>query len=473
MKVVSVVMEDAVGFYTARNLPGGGGQDGRGTDWRRRMVYRVVLRSPLPPCKVHAQRSGAYTAKVAIQFGIVNEMSLYPQGAVGETEKIRCNVRAIDAVTGGNSLEDVCVEVLPGVPKGEGVGAYEWAGLRGGKGCCEVRLHMDSMPAQGRQIWLEVAIENPVDRPLYAMPLVFGPIGLHADEKAAELTGDEILLFYRPLQTGVFGEAPLLVQEQPELAIPGKIWDSALFASGAALDLIRQDREKSQWTILDLSSGTGVCGLWLAVVLSVLGRDERGVWRPSCLVILSDLEESLTVMHRNREAVRNRLDSTRVSVDVRRIRWGEMSDLKMRKTAEDVEDDGGPEDISAEGVGRPDLVIACDLVYEPEYLLPLAHTFIDLCCAKDGGCVLIGYKQRGLSAVEKDALWRLFGRCFTSVEPVIGDNIRATALDPERGPTAQHCGIELWLLSRPKSRDDALAALSEAVAAGHAETGLD
>lgn len=486
-------------FYTRDNLPPDTCDSTTTTDdaaredgsWMRRMVYRLFLRSPYPPARLLMVPSGLdgkeLTVTVALRFGLVNEMSLYPRGAVPQDVRVPCDVTAVDAR--GRQLRwlDVAVSAAKRSPQAhEGDVTPAWPGLDGGKGACKVtaRTKADCTIDGKDSIWLHISILPSTVAHLHVMPLVVGPIALTTSPAEAQLTGDELLYFYRPLclpaaVQSVTEEdaAALMIQEQPELAIPGKIWDSALFAAQAALDLLAvdiQEHAKSAAAhtplhVLDLSSGTGVCGIWLAAALSHGGLlRERGL-----RLTLTDLDDSLGVMRRNADGAAHLWAADDVTVDVRRVRWGERSDLDSRSRPELASRhqtcDSADTDLTADGIGA-DLVLACDLVYEPQYLDALARTFVDLCCpanietsadSTQGGCrVLIGYKRRGLSQMEKQTLWQRFALCFESVEQIDSQRVSSSMIDS--APTAKHCGIELWLLSRPRSRAEALAALDNA-----------
>ncbi|ORY83782.1 putative methyltransferase-domain-containing protein [Protomyces lactucae-debilis] len=311
----------------------------------------------------------------------------------------------------GTPADDVQVS-LSGVGGG-------FAGLVGGRGSCSVTL--TSSKHRTVQILICIAVSNAEvnSSPVHVMPLVFGPLTLTQSDQVP--SGDELLEFYRPLGLPC-SIKPLLIREQPELAIPGKIWDSALFASELALELTLRHPTDQNCNILDLSCGTGVCGLWLAAALDTRKRHAK--------IILSDLTEALPVIQANIAQSASFLD-----VEALSLCWGNKADLQQLEAI-----------CTTRNVTAIDVVIACDLIYEAELLPVLASTLKDIATmSQRPTTIVIGYKQRGLTQAEKAGLWRTFEEaCGFKVARM--QHVACTSMLAEK-VEADFVGLELWLLT--------------------------
>ncbi|KAL7751545.1 Serine/threonine-protein kinase [Sorochytrium milnesiophthora] len=174
------------------------------------------------------------------------------------------------------------------------------------------------------------------------------------------------------------GPDVVLVKEQWDLDICGKLWDSAVVLS----DVLHRKRPAPPppRRILDLSSGTG----YLAQVLGRL--------YPSAQVITTDLDDSLPLLQHN-----TRLNGSD-NVAVRRLRWGD---------AQEIAD-----------VQPVDWVLASDVVYEDMHLAALVDT-LAACCAHT---LWIAYKPRGLSLdQERDVFVHKLQQSFELVETLCPD----------------------------------------------------
>jgi hypothetical protein len=387
-------------FYNKANLPDHGDADG----WKARMLYRVFLRSEYSSC------IWRYNERVVLRFGLINEMSLYPRGAVPEDAQTPCLIKLLklDGTIAYDLRIDMCAAEL------------DFAGFTGGRGSCSIAISSEGNATT--RLLLQISF-GPVPSPqydsLHVMPLVFGPITL--TNGSPQITGDEMLEFYRPLALPATTR-PLLIREQPELAIPGKIWDSALFASEVALELAMQRPVDAPCNVLDLSCGTGVCGLWLSAALQAQGR--------SANIVLTDLEEALPV-------IRNNINHCKPTMPVEALPLSWADERNLQRVFDTLTKLDTP---------SIDIVVACDLIYEAEHLALLAATLRAIATTSvRPTTIIIGYKQRGLTHGEKENLWLSFQReCGFFVKRMHGASCKFML---PRCVDADYIGVELWLLS--------------------------
>ncbi|KAG0204543.1 hypothetical protein BGX28_003549 [Mortierella sp. GBA30] len=139
--------------------------------------------------------------------------------------------------------------------------------------------------------------------------------------------------------------------------------------------------------ILEIGAGTGYVGIALAKRL-----------KPSCTLILTDLEEVVPLMEKN---VQENLSSQSTdppysgqcaTVKVEPLAWGNS------EHAQRILGDGGV-----------DFVVASDLVYFPELYPPLLQTLREITKAGETK-VVFGYKERALW--KESPFWEEFGRYF-------------------------------------------------------------
>jgi hypothetical protein len=159
----------------------------------------------------------------------------------------------------------------------------------------------------------------------------------------------------------------LIIKELWDAGIPGKVWDSAFIMVQMIEDKIRKHRNLFFGKrILDLSTGTGFVGLYLAALLSTMQSDKSGEKTNSLKtnIILTDLDYALKLVRGNLALNKHVLDSnSKVTVDVDSLRWGDLTKAKK--------------------FGVLDYVLASDVVYEPgkEFLYVLMmHHFLSIEC---------------------------------------------------------------------------------------------
>lgn len=399
-------------FYDINSLPVEDQED-----WERRMIYRVFLRSPYPAA------IWLIDTWYTVHLGLINEMSLFPQNALKRGIEFRCSCE-IMSVSDPDVRLDLHVEIRAiddSEREWSGNRGLTWPGLSGGKGALSVKINPRSTGAIPSAFLLKIGIPRGKNEDsLHVMPLLIGPFKLVSNSAEAQLTGEELLYFHRQLplspSVDVVEEGKtrsVTIRESPEIAIPGKIWDSALFAAPCALQTLISMPTRSPH-ILDLSSGTGVCGLWMAAEISKHNYKDG-------LVTITDLHEAVPGMSLNIE-LNQHLISPEITIDVKVLKWGEL-------------------DILSE-IAPIDVLIACDLIYEAHLLPPLVAT-LDALTTPGRTNIIVGYKQRGLSKIEKQLLWRTFEKKFR-VERL--DGIDAAM---EKACHSPFMGVELWRMWKP------------------------
>ncbi|CAG8671615.1 3158_t:CDS:2, partial [Acaulospora morrowiae] len=177
-------------------------------------------------------------------------------------------------------------------------------------------------------------------------------------------------------------EKYLLIKELWDVGIPGKVWDSAFIVVQMFKDRIFQDpRIFRGKRILDLSTGTGFAGLYLASLVASLSRSGNEEHKFKTSVILTDLEHALNLIRANYTLNKKLLESKdEVIIEIKSLKWGDRS--------------------KAKNLGVIDYVIASDVVYEPDLFDSLIQTFVTV-CTPGRTKIYLGYKRRGLTVVEE------------------------------------------------------------------------
>ncbi|CAB4429502.1 unnamed protein product [Rhizophagus irregularis] len=187
----------------------------------------------------------------------------------------------------------------------------------------------------------------------------------------------------------------LIIKELWDAGIPGKVWDSAFIVVQMIEEKIRRNRNLfSGKRILDLSTGTGFVGLYLAARLSTIQSDKSSEKTDNLKtnIILTDLDYALKLVRGNLELNKHILDfSSKVTVDVDSLRWGDLT--------------------KAENFGVLDYVFASDVVYEPDLFDSLVQTLISV-CTPGRTKIYLGYKKRGLTKEEETRFFDELGNKF-------------------------------------------------------------
>jgi len=211
----------------------------------------------------------------------------------------------------------------------------------------------------------------------------------------------------------------LIIKELWDAGIPGKVWDSAFIMVQMIEDKIRRHRNLfSGKRILDLSTGTGFVGLYLASLLSTTQSDEAGdkMNNLKTNITLTDLDYALKLVRGNLALNKHILDfNSKVTVDVDSLQWGDL--------------------MKAEKFGVLDYVFASDVVYEPELFDPLVQTLISM-CTPGHTKIYLGYKKRGLT---KDEETRFFDKLQTHFQKSVVQGL---------GNLAEEGKVNVYELSR-------------------------
>ncbi|CAG8722491.1 13153_t:CDS:2 [Dentiscutata erythropus] len=173
----------------------------------------------------------------------------------------------------------------------------------------------------------------------------------------------------------------LIIKELWDIGIPGKVWDSAFVMVKMIRDKILKDRKLLDGKkILDLSTGTGFVGLYLAAFMASLKKrgKRNGV---KTRVILTDLEHALNLIRDNNSLNKHVLEVVNcVSIEIESLKWGDSSKAKQ--------------------LGVVDYVLASDVVYEPDLFDSLIQTLVTV-CTPGHTKIFLGYKRRGLTKEEE------------------------------------------------------------------------
>ncbi|RIA84035.1 putative methyltransferase-domain-containing protein [Glomus cerebriforme] len=172
----------------------------------------------------------------------------------------------------------------------------------------------------------------------------------------------------------------LMIKELWDAGIPGKVWDSAFIIVQMIKDnILKNGNLFVGKRILDMSTGTGFVGLYLAAFLSSLS--EKKINNSKTNLILTDLDYALKLIRENLELNKFLLNSnSNVTIDVEALKWGDVSKAKK--------------------LGVFDYVLASDVVYEPDLFDDLIQTLMAV-CTPGKTKIYLGYKRRGLNKDEE------------------------------------------------------------------------
>ncbi|CAG8571940.1 12134_t:CDS:2 [Cetraspora pellucida] len=176
----------------------------------------------------------------------------------------------------------------------------------------------------------------------------------------------------------------LIIKELWDVGIPGKVWDSAFVMVKMIRDMILKDLKLLYGKrILDLSTGTGFVGLYLAAFMaSMTSLKKIGIKRGvKTHVILTDLDHALNLIRDNYSLNNHVLGvMNSVSIEIESLKWGDTSKAKQ--------------------LDAIDYVFASDVVYEPDLFDSLIQTLVTV-CTPGRTKIFLGYKRRGLTKEEE------------------------------------------------------------------------
>ncbi|CAG8758960.1 11268_t:CDS:2, partial [Racocetra persica] len=193
----------------------------------------------------------------------------------------------------------------------------------------------------------------------------------------------------------------LIIKELWDVGIPGKVWDSAFVMVKMIRDMILKDLKLFYGKrILDLSTGTGFVGLYLAAFMTSLKKIgiKSGV---KTHVILTDLDHALNLIRDNYSLNKDVLEMiNNVSIEIRSLKWGDTS--------------------KAEQLDVIDYVLASDVVYEPDLFDSLIQTLVTV-CTPGHTKIFLGYKRRGLTKEEETSFFNdfIYGRTIGNLRRIV------------------------------------------------------
>ncbi|CAG8613360.1 3422_t:CDS:2, partial [Gigaspora rosea] len=397
------------------------------SDLAKKFHYRLLLRRPLHP-NIHLNMW--YT----MDLMFVSEMGLFKREDMYGVEGYSLEIKILE-IGNGDALADFEIQVRPMSPEAcewSGLTSTDWAGVQSnGKGGLEFRI----VPANSNNRSDTNNITCHVDEHLL-VPLAIGPINLvdchrHSDSCANHHTASGIAYIPADSQTVVSTNDPkfqisssllssshswspssecpsqsskclwstdeyiihsyrafflpngkhLIIKELWDVGIPGKVWDSAFVMVKMIREKILKDRKLLDGKkILDLSTGTGFVGLYLAAFMTSLKK--RGIKNGvKTQVILTDLEHALNLIRDNYSLNEHILKvANNLSIEIKSLKWGDSS--------------------KAGQLGVIDYVLASDVVYEPDLFDYLIQTLVTV-CTPGHTKIFLGYKRRGLTKEEE------------------------------------------------------------------------
>jgi hypothetical protein len=137
-----------------------------------------------------------------------------------------------------------------------------------------------------------------------------------------------------------------VIEELWDGRVSGKVWDSAFIILHYMKDRFTKDQSSLLGKrILDLSTGTGLIGLYLAAFCSLMTQKNAVKKYQKTNIILTDLQHAINLIKRNRSLNQYLIQDTKVSTEITMLEWGNVKKAKK--------------------LGLVDIVLASDVVYEP------------------------------------------------------------------------------------------------------------
>ncbi|KAF7720803.1 Methyltransferase-like protein 21B [Apophysomyces ossiformis] len=280
--------------------------------------------------------------------------------------------------------------------------ALEWPGFhRSGLGGLEYRIvkiaHGGKQQYLTKTKYLQIVSTFDPMQTFHALPLALGPLKVVDGEKKTSMNGSgwgtdvQSTVMHRAfsldrnshdrrLPGGTLGRR-FLIKEGWSEGTPGKIWDSALVLSDMFSNkLSREPQSLGRRHVIDLSAGTGCCGLLIASICQGLQEKDQ----PQ--VTLTDLPQALGLIQHNKDI---NMGKKPLKVSIERLRWGHDGDA--RKIL---------------GKGQADIIIASDVLYEPACFGYLVKT-LEYLSTPGKTVIYLGYKRRGLNDEEEANFFNL------------------------------------------------------------------
>ncbi|CAG8538769.1 14383_t:CDS:2 [Racocetra fulgida] len=356
------------------------------SDLAKKFHYRLLLRRPLHP---YIHLNMWYT----MDLMFVSEMGLFKREDMYGVEGYSLGIKMLE-IGNDDAIDEFEVQVRPMSPEAcewSGLTSTDWAGVQsGGKGGLEFRI----VPASSRSNASEngsdannapisrgrnkknngiscisaesqtvVSANDPnlqISSSLWSSSHSWSsspqcPPQSSMKTKCLWSTDEYIIHSYRAffLPNGKH----LIIKELWDVGIPGKVWDSAFVMVKMIRDMILKDLKLFYGKrILDLSTGTGFVGLYLAAFMTSLKKIgiKNGV---KTHVILTDLDHALNLIRDNYSLNKDVLEMiNNVSIEIGSLKWGDTS--------------------KAEQLDVIDYVLASDVVYEPDLYLRIVQMIL-------------------------------------------------------------------------------------------------
>ncbi|KAI9322739.1 putative methyltransferase-domain-containing protein [Dichotomocladium elegans] len=297
---------------------------------------------------------------------MVNELGLFRRADLGSNGTV-----AVACTAEGNDHKGVQIEVRDNASNG----------FHGsGKGLIEYRISsFDTLTsAVDACFYLTLHVDNDKVKKSpfqHTLPLTVGPVTVDPETPAYLPSSSPIEAW--PDTTPMVHDSfrvleGIMIRESWDAGIPGKIWDSALVMLAFLKNLAQQGKHHMlQGHVVDLSAGTGLLGLYVGSHGGSLVEK----------VTITELQEAIPLILDNMSLNKRYCDR----VKVKPLLWGDTE--------------------QATEVGKADVIVASDVLYEAEFFEDLAKSLADL--AKPSTRVYIGYKRRGLDVEEEERFWSL------------------------------------------------------------------
>ncbi|KAK9456080.1 putative methyltransferase-domain-containing protein [Dipodascopsis uninucleata] len=380
------------------------------------LLFRLLTRSPFPQ-QVLDTRDGSPGGEflVTVHLAAVNEMNLFPHDAFSPETAVSVDADIVD----GDKFLASSWTGRPLVPDSEYPGLI-FNGMYGrGKGAVTIRAARRDIETEPFYIKLSVNPQKSKFLNSVIVPLMIGPFFLREESLAPGLKDDLIL---QPFRLLFIDETRYVKIAESTSDLPGKIWDSAFFAVQAVFSHVESllDQGRRSVRVLDLSTGNGAVGLYLYEAYYKILRNRHP--ESTIELIMTDIGDALPLIKDNTVLCCSKQNGYNDDITISELYWGDK--------------------VAAQEFGDLDLIIACDLIYETEYIDPLFATLDQVCQHETS--IFIGYKHRGFTKQEHETTWGRFGEKF-QLESL---NVRELAITGKPNLLASDVGVQIWKLAR-------------------------